>query len=224
MRRPLAAVAALAALAALPACQKDQVVAPTLAVTCEARPGSGAAPLPVSFLLGVSGAEGSFAVAISYGDGATGTNADASHTYTAGGSYVAAFTVTTASQSARCSTTVTVSAAPPPPANRPPDPVFKSTPDAAGTNQDRITGQAPLAVRFNLCATTDPDADLLWFSMDFDGNGRFDTEGTTGLFCRRDWTYDAGTWRARVCVHDMTASYEALHDDQCKVYTVTAAP
>jgi hypothetical protein len=137
---------------------------------------------------------------------------------------VAAFTVTTASQSARCSTTVTVNAAPPPSANRPPDPVFKTTPDAGGSNQDRISGTAPLGVRFNLCATTDPDGDLLWFSMDFDGDRKFDSEGTTGAYCRRDWTYAAGTWRPRVCVHDMAASYEALHEDQCKFYTVTVTP
>ena len=46
MRRPLAA-AALAALAALPGCREDKVVAPSLALTCEARPASGTAPLPV---------------------------------------------------------------------------------------------------------------------------------------------------------------------------------
>lgn len=223
MRRPLAA-AALAALAALPGCQEDKVVAPSLALTCEARPASGTAPLPVSFLLGVSGAEGSFGVSIAYGDGASGTNPDAPHTYTSAGTYVAAFTVTTASQSALCSTTVTVSAAPPPPANRPPDPVFKTTPDAGGSNQDRISGAAPLAVRFNLCATSDPEGDPLWFSMDFDGDREFDAEGTTGAWCRRDWTYAAGTWRPRVCVHDMTASLDALHEDQCKSYTVTVTP
>jgi hypothetical protein len=222
MRRPLAAVA-LAALAALPGCQKDQVVAPSLAVTCEARPASGPAPLPVSFLLAVSGAEGTFGVSIAYGDGASGTNPDAPHTYASAGTYVAAFTVTSAAQSARCSTTVTVSA-PPAPANRPPDPVFKTTPDAGGSNQDRINGTAPLGVRFNLCPTTDPDGDLLWFSMDFDGDRKFDSEGTTGAYCRRDWTYAAGTWRPRVCVHDMAASYEALHEDQCKSYTVTVTP
>ena len=223
MRRPLAALA-LAALAALPACQKDQVVAPSLGVTCEARPASGRAPLPVSFLLGVTGAEGSFGVSISYGDGVSGTNPDAPHTYVSAGAYVASFTVTTATQSARCSATVTIDAAPPPPANRAPDPVYKTTPDAGGSNQDRITGAAPLAVRFNLCASGDPDGDLLWFSFDFDGDRRFDAEGTTGAFCRRDWTYALGTWRPRVCVHDMTASYEALHDDQCKSYTVTVTP
>jgi hypothetical protein len=224
MRRPLAAAVALAALAVVPACQKDEVVAPSLGVTCEARPGSGQAPLPVSFLLTVSGAAGTFDVSVSYGDGASGTSPDTPHTYVSAGTYVAAFTVTTATQSARCSATVTVAAAPPAPVNRPPDPVYKTTPEAVGTSQDKITGTAPLAVRFNLCASTDPDADLLWFSFDFDGDRHFDAEGTTGAYCRRDWTYTAGTWHPRVCVHDVTSSYEALHDDQCKSYTVTVTP
>lgn len=217
-------VACVVALLAGPACRKDTVTGPALAATCEARPATGLVPLTVSFLLTVSGAEGTFDVAVSYGDGTTGTNPDAPHTYAAG-VFTAAFTVTTATQSARCSTTVTAMPStvpsPPPSANRPPHAVFKSTPDpVAGT----ISGTAPLSVRFNMCATTDPDNDRLYFSMDFDGDGKKDWAGTTGAHCRRDNVYAAGTWKARNCLHDMDANGEALHDDQCKTYSVVVAP
>jgi hypothetical protein len=225
MRRTLAvAVLPVAALALAPACHKENVVAPTLVATCAAQPGSGEAPLPVSFLVGVSGAQGSFDVAIVYGDGSTGTNPDASHTYGSAGAYVASFTVTTSTQSARCTATVTVAAPPTPPPNRPPVPVFKSTPAAGGSYADKVGGTAPLSVRWNMCASSDPDADLLWFLYDFDGNGHFDREGTTGAYCRTDYVYSAGTWHTKLCVHDMSSAYEKLHEDQCKVFTVTVTP
>jgi PKD repeat protein len=200
------------------------VTAPALSATCEARPSSGAAPLSVSFLLSVSGAEGPFSVTVSYGDGTTGSTPDASHTYAAGGSFTASFTVTTATQSARCSTSVSVApgtAPSPPSSNRPPTAVFKSTPDASGST---ITGAAPLAVRFNMCASTDPDRDSMYFLVDFDGDGKFDSGGTTGAHCRIDHVYAAGTWKARNCLHDIDANGEALHDDQCKTYSVVVTP
>jgi PKD repeat protein len=229
MKRSLAvAVLPAATLLLMPGCEDENVVAPTLVATCEARPASGNSPLPVSFVVDVSGAEGAFAVAISYGDGSSGTNPDLPHTYAAAGSYLASFTVSTATQSARCSTTVAVAGGtvptPPPGQNQAPSPVFKTTPDAGGSRGDRISGTAPLSVRFNLCATTDPESDLLWFLMDFDGDRKWDAEGTSGAFCRRDWVYAAGTWHPQVCVHDMDAAYGRLHDDQCKTYTVTVTP
>ncbi len=83
---------------------------PTLSATCTASPTAGAAPLEVAFALGVAGAQGSVSVSVNYGDGTTGADPDATHTYTAGGLYTASFTVTTPSQSARCATTVEVAA------------------------------------------------------------------------------------------------------------------
>jgi PKD repeat protein len=92
-----------------PGCQtEDSVVAPALGATCEARPPSGEAPLAVSFVLGISGAEGSFTVRISYGDGTTGTNPDLPHTYATAGSYTASFEVATATQSARCGSAISL--------------------------------------------------------------------------------------------------------------------
>jgi hypothetical protein len=118
---------------------------------------------------------------------------------------------------------VTVAAAPTPTPlpNQPPVPVYKSTPAASGTS---LAGTAPFSVRWNLCASSDPDADILWFRFDFDGDGHFDEEGTSGASCRTDHVYNAGTWRTKLCVHDVTASYEQLHADQCRVYTVTVTP
>jgi PKD repeat protein len=211
-----------------PACHEETVTAPTLSATCEARPSVGQVPLTVSFLLTVSGAQGSFNVAVSYGDGTGGTSADVPHTYSAEGVFTAAFTVTTATQSARCSTAVTVmpnntGPTPPPGGNQPPHAVFKSTPDAVGRGST-ISGAAPLSVRFNMCATSDPEGDPLWFTMDFDGDGIDDSAGTTGAKCRKDFVYAAGTWKARNCVHDMDAHREALHDDQCHTYSVVVTP
>jgi hypothetical protein len=223
-RRWTLAGLAVALLAAGPSCQEEErVTGPTLSATCEARPSSGPAPLVVSFLLGVSGAEGPYSVAVTYGDGTEGTDPDAPHTYLAAGAFTAVFNVSTAKQGARCATAVTVqpSPSPSPDANQPPHAVFKSTPDAV---RGEIKGKAPLSVRFNMCASTDPEGDRMFFRMDFDGDGDFDTGGTTGGHCRRDNVFAAGTWKARTCLHDIDADGEARHEDQCKTYTVVATP
>lgn len=227
MTRPRFVACVVGALLASagPSCQKDETVtAPALSATCEARPPSGLVPLTVSFLLSVSGAEGPFSVSAAYGDGTTGVNPDVPHTYAAGGVFTAAFTITTATQSARCATTVTAlpSTVPSPSTtNQPPIAVFKSTPDAVGST---IGGTAPLSVRFNMCASFDPEGDPLYFLMDFDGDGKIDGEGLTGARCRADHVYAAGTWRAGNCLHDIDADGEARHGDQCRTYTVVVTP
>jgi hypothetical protein len=212
-------------VAALPGCHKDTVTTPTLTAGCSAQPSSGGAPLAVSFTLTVAGAAGPFDVAVSYGDGQSGTNPDQAHTYAGVGTYTAAFTVTTATQSARCSALVTVgppvSPSPSPSLNQPPVPVYKSTPAASGTS---LSGRAPLSVRWNMCASSDPDLDRLWFRYDFDGDGRFDQEGTTGANCRTDHVYTAGTWSSKLCLYDIGPGNERLHTDQCRIYTLTVAP
>jgi hypothetical protein len=217
-------VVALLAVAG-PACQKETVTAPALGATCEARPSTGQVPLPVSFELSVSGAEGSFSVSVSYGDGGTGTNPDLPHTYASTGVFVTSFVVTTATQSARCAATVTVLPStvpsPPPSSNQPPKAVFKSTPDAVAST---ISGTAPLSVRFNMCASSDPEGDPLYFVHDFDGDGKIDWRGTTGAACRADHVYAAGTWKAHNCLHDIDPDGEALHDDQCRIYSVVVTP
>jgi PKD repeat protein len=220
-RVPRAFLVALLALG-LPACQEDLIVTPELSVTCEARPAAGPAPLAVSFLLNIAGAEGPASVSISYGDGSAGSNPDAAHTYVATGSYTASFEVRTATQSARCSTAVSVTPPPDPrSANRPPNGVFQTNPEAKG---GFIVGAAPLSVGFDMCLTSDPEGDELFFEMDFEGDGKSDFKGVTGFHCRATHTYaTAGTYRPLMCVYDRDKDRNALHDSVCQVYTVVVS-
>jgi len=233
----------VAGLAGGPGCNEgDTITTPTLGATCVATPASGPAPLVVAFALAISGAQGTPVVSISYGDGATGTNPDATHTYTTAGLYTASFTVTSADQTARCATTVTVSGgtgggpgpgptpAPTPTPEPTPPPVdgnfapvasFKTNPDPKG---GKITGTAPLDVRFNMCLTSDPEGDTLWFTMDKESDGKLEVHGSTGASCRRDFTYAAGTWTAEICVTDLDSESKRRHEYQCKAYTVAATP
>ncbi len=215
-----------------PACHNNATT-PTLTATCGATPATGNAPLSVAFTLNVAGAEGSFSTAVDYGDGTQGSQADKPHVYGSAGSYAPSFTITTATQSARCSTSVTVLAGPaptptPPATNQPPMAVFKTDPVAhLGT----ITGTAPLEVHFNMCPTEDPEHDALEFKMDLDGDGVFEVVGSTGADCRRAVTYAAGTHQATDCVTDVDcnswpacAGTATLHRFQCRSYTIVVSP
>ena len=196
-------------------------------------PAAGAAPLRVTFTLDVAGAQGTFSVAIDYGDGTTGTDAGQPHVFGASGSYAPAFTVTTPTQSARCSTAVTVAAptptpTPTPAANRPPDAVFVTYP---GSASGAISGKAPLTVEFNMCRTSDPDHDPLRFLMDLDGDGAFEYQGSSGADCRHTVAYGAGTHTAAMCVTDVDCitwpacfGNATLHPLQCRSYAITATP
>jgi len=212
-------VACLSALI-FPACQENTPSAPALTATCEARPSSGAAPLTVAFVLTLSGAEGPVTAAVSYGDGQSGTNPEATHTYLTAGSYTASMNVTTPTQSARCSATVTVSGSATG-GNQPPVLVIKTTPRAV---RSVITGQAPLTVSFNMCTSSDPEGDVLYFLMDFDGDEKFDFGGITGAHCRADRVYALGTSTAVFCLQDRDADFRPLHDDVCQEYTIKATP
>ncbi len=212
-----------------PGCNEgDTVTAPTLSATCSATPAEGEAPLEVAFALGIAGAEGPVSVQVSYGDGTTGTDPDATHVYGEGGLYTASFTVTTPTQSARCATAVEVSAGAgtetgtgPGDGNQPPVITFKTTPGAIGGG---ISGTAPFTVRYNVCLTADPEGNTLYFTMDLDGDGKLDVRGSTGASCRADWTYAMGTWFAEVCVTDIAPDGKRLHPFQCKGYTIVATP
>jgi hypothetical protein len=216
-----AAIAALCALGVTVAGCHDSPTSPAMSATCEAQPSTGAAPLAVRFLLSVAGAQGPFAIAVAYGDGTAGADPDAVHTYTAAGRYAASFTVSTATQSARCAATVTVAVQPPPPPNQPPQAVYKTSPrDVSGV----VSGKAPFDVTLNMCASSEPENDPLYFLIDFEGDGHWDSRGTTGAACRKTNTYAAGTYHPLLCLHDMGPTGEPLHDDQCRSYTVVANP
>jgi hypothetical protein len=212
---------ALPVLAGLAGCHRTSPAAPTLTATCSANPSSGPVPLAVTFSLSVAGSPGSFTVAIDYGDGSTSSNPNAGHTYTAVGMFTASFTVSSASQSARCSTTVNASAPQSPP-NQPAVAVFKTTPAASA--RDVITGMAPFEVQFTMCGSHDLDGDNLFFTMDFLGDGHQEVHGPTGANCRRTFTYPVGLFNPQLCVTDAGPDFELLHPFQCKIYTVRVVP
>jgi hypothetical protein len=199
-----------------------------LSVSCAATPALGRTPLTVSFSVSVSGAQGAASVRINYGDGTTGADVNAPHTYTGAGAYTASFDVATATQSALCSTPVRVEAAPaptpaptPPPstANHAPTAVFNTTPDPDAS--DVFYGVPTFTITFNLCRTTDPENDPLNFRMDLDGDGVFEVDGPTGADCRRTHSYgEFGVFVPRVCVTDLLPSLSPAHSYQCRNYVV----
>jgi hypothetical protein len=235
--RPFAAIAALTLALGLPACDGSKTTGATaaLAIDCAAIPPSGPAPLSVAFGLDVKNAAGSFGVSLSYGDGASGTDPDARHVYSAAGSYVASITVTAGTETARCSLPIAVAAAPAPSPspdaeNHWPDPFFRTNPPAVN---GAITGKAPLFVRFNLCQSQDQDGDGLFYRFDLDGDGTYEFVGTTGGDCSKEITYPIGTRTASVCVTDGYCPAWPLcpdlprfrfHPYQCESYVVTATP
>ena len=214
------------ALAALTGCDEQAPSQPTpaLSVTCSASPASGRAPLTVGFTVNVSGAQGSFGVNINYGDGTTGSDIASPHTYSTAGSYTAAFSVSTSTQSALCSAVVRVDAAPAPsptpiPTNQAPSAVFRTTPEPGANGS--FSGRPPLMIAFNMCPSSDPEGDKLSYRMDFEGDGIWNVDGTTGGDCRRDYTYTKiGTYTPRICVTDLLSSLQPAHPYQCQGWAV----
>lgn len=79
-----------------------------LALSCQANPRSGSAPLTVSFAAFPTGATGSYEFAWSFGDGGTSNNPNPSHTYAAAGVFDAVVRVTSGAESATCARDITV--------------------------------------------------------------------------------------------------------------------
>jgi len=225
-RGALVTVAALSA--AVFACRETPVAA-SLSATCSAAPAVGPAPLVVRFAVNVAGAQGPIEMAIRYGDGASGSDVTAPHTYANAGSYTAAFDVRTPTQSALCSTVVRVEAATPAPVpgptprptpggpNQAPAAIFRTTPAAV---RGEILGRTSLAVEFNMCPTADPEGDPLSFTMDFEGDGVVEVAGRTGGDCRRTRIYGLGAYLPRICVTDLNEGLAPAHSYQCRSYTV----
>ena len=231
MRRSVALALAAAAASACSRGTTTQAT-PAMALQCAAVPPAGPAPLSVAFALDVQNAPGPLAVGVSYGDGGQGGDPNARHVYSTPGEYVASITVTAGNQTARCSIPISVvPASPLPPAeNRWPDASFRTTPPAVGTT---ITGRAPLTVQYNMCRSTDPDGDPLYFRMDLDGDGQYEHFGPTGGDCRHEAVHPAGTRSVTLCVTDFDCPPDAVCDDlpryrihpyQCQGYTVVATP
>ena len=96
--------------------------------------------------------------------------------------------------------------------NDPPNAVLRTTPPADPSTSPfpTISGEAPLAVKFNLCRSTDPDAeDSLNYQFNFGDSDQpaFNPDGTFnpdfGHFCRVEHVYErVGTYTATVSVTD----------------------
>jgi PKD repeat protein len=224
----------VAALALSTACAHDTTApTPTLAIQCAAVPPGGAAPLSVAFTLDAQNAPCPLTFDISYGDGARSVDPDARHLYSAAGEYVASITLSSGNQTARCSVPISVSPPAPPPAgdNGWPNASFRTTPAAAGST---INGRAPLTVQFNMCRSSDPEDNPLYFRMDLDGDAAYEFFGPTGADCRHEAVYAAGTRTVTLCVTDFDCPADApwcpdlpryrIHPYQCQSYTVVATP
>ena len=205
----------------------DKGTSPSVTATCSASPSSGSAPLAVAFTLNVAGAS-SFDVTINYGDGTSSGSLNLAHVYQAAGGYTATFSVSAQGQPAACSTGVNVTApapAPTPspsPENQPPHAVFRTNPSAGPGNL--LTGKAPFVIEFSMCASSDVDIDVLFWTMDFEGDGKTEVHGSTGGSCRRANRYLAGNYRPEICVSDLDPFGKVRHDFQCRRYTVQVTP
>jgi chitodextrinase len=83
----------------------------TIALTISANPTSGIAPLAVAFASAASGGVAPYAYSWAFGDGATSSEANPTHTYAAAGIYTATLTVAdSGGNSSKASVTVTVHA------------------------------------------------------------------------------------------------------------------
>ena len=172
-----------------------------LSMTCSASPTSGVAPLIVGLAVQLSPPTAS--VVVQYGDGTSGVNPEAAHTYKNPGSYNLVVNATSGSQNATCQNVITVSAPPPKPPNQPPVIRFHVSPNPP-------TGPAPLDVNLNLCQSSDPDGDQLRFHFDFG-------DGTEDEGCRVTHTYSHGTFTAKACVTDTQPGHEV-----CQTVVVNA--
>jgi PKD domain len=173
-------------------------------LTCVVSPEAGPAPLIVSLAVKVKPFVPTI-LFISYGDGTSGNDPNAAHTYTAPGSYRVTVTATAEAQTLDCQSTVTVSAPSPGPPNRAPVAGFRTDPSPP-------VGPAPLDLGINLCQTVDPDGDRMVFHFDF-GDGVRSTPGV----CRARHVYSRGSYTAKACVTDGLPDHET-----CREFNVEA--
>jgi PKD repeat protein len=176
-------------------------------VTAAGTPDSGTAPLTVSFTATALGGTGPYAYAWDFGDGATGTGADVTHTYAAPGTYQANVTATDAATETAGTAVTIVVAAPPLLLDR-----CTVTPNPAVVAPGGT--QAFTATGFTAANTEIPGATAAWTVTS--GLG---TISSAGLF-----TAGSGTGSGEV---NATVSYNALSRTCSAAITVqepTAAP
>lgn len=179
----------LVALVATSCGEDESPAEPSLGLTCSASPTSGIAPLAVAFQVTPSAPLD--LLELQYGDGTSGNNPGAGHVYQNPGSYAMSATGKRQSQSATCGVTINAAAPPAAGPNNPPTAVFLVNPLPAD-------GPAPLRVVLNMCESTDPDGDALFFTYDW-GDGSFHD----GTRCVHDHNYNKqGRHQLTGCVSD----------------------
>ncbi|MEW5986196.1 MAG: PKD domain-containing protein [Chloroflexota bacterium] len=147
-----------------------------------------------------------------FGDGATSTEANPSHTYTAAGKYVVTLTVTD-NQGATSVNTVPIEATVP---NQAPIAIAAAEP---------TSGPAPLDVTFFAEGSYDPDGSIGNIRWAFSDGGEY--WGSTAYHT----FYQAGTWLVTLTVYDnrgatgtTTLTIEVLPPNQAPVAVATADP
>lgn len=159
---------------------------PALTLTTSALPTSGETPLTVAFTSTVGGGTAPYSYAWAFGDAATSTSANPSHTYVGANTYNAVLTVTdAAAQTATASLPIPVTAPPPPPLAL----SISATPDH---------GTAPLAVAFT--STVSGGTTSYSYAWTFGDAG-------TSTSANPSHTYSAaGTYTASLTVTDSSST------------------
>jgi PKD repeat protein len=173
-----------------------------LSATAGGSPSTGNAPLSVSFTGSATGGTAPYTFSWNFGDGATSTAQNPTHTYSAAGTFTATLTVTDSSSPAKTATstvTTTVSAV--------------GNPLAATASATPTSGQTPLSVAFSGVATggTPPYS----YSWNFgDGSAVSTAQNPSHTYSA------AGTFNATLTVTDSSSPAETATSS----VSITASP